>query len=220
VNQLRVKQAGQVDYAITLARQKEFTDQRGPDSVDEIWCLEHNPVYTLGLSGKTEHILEQNTIPVFETDRGGQVTYHGPGQLVVYLLLDLKRKAIPVRKYVYSLEQAIINMLDGLRISAHRKVGAPGVYVEGKKIAALGIRIRRGCCYHGVSLNVDMDLSPFEGINPCGYPKLAVTQLLDLGYTLKVADAGIKLVSYLASELGYEKYSMHEQRQPRELRNL
>lgn len=217
MNQLHVKRMGRIDFAEMFARQKAYTDQRGSHSADEIWCLEHNRVYTLGLAGNTEHILDNNTIPVYKTDRGGQVTYHGPGQLVVYLLLDLRRKAIPVKKYVFSLEQAIIAMLNGLKIRAHRKPGAPGVYVDNKKIAALGIRVRKGCCYHGISLNVDMDLTPFEGINPCGYPDLAVTQLVDLGQNINVSEAAIILLPYIIDELGYDGFSVHDNRQVRDI---
>ena len=213
MNELRVYQLGQLDYATSLTRQVEFVDQRGPNTPDEIWCLQHNPVYTLGLAGKAEHILNQNYIPVYQTDRGGQVTYHGPGQLVVYLLLDLKRKAVSVKKYVHSLEQALIDMLEGLDIFAERNAGAPGVYVNGEKIAALGIRIRRGCCYHGISLNVNMDLSPFAGINPCGYPGMVVTQLANHGKHIDVNEAALALIPFMAKELGYENYTWLEKTQ-------
>ena len=205
---LRVYSLGRVDYGQTLAQQKIFTDQRGAVSVDEVWFLQHTPTYTLGLTGKRNDIFNQNNIPVYQTDRGGQVTYHGPGQLVVYLLLDLRRKAISVKDYVYSLETAVVNMLKTLNIPATRQTGVPGVYVNEKKIAALGIRIRKGCCYHGISLNVDMDLTPFKGINPCGYPGLEVTQLSDLGQNLSVVDVGSKLLPFIMDELKYGEYHL------------
>jgi lipoyl(octanoyl) transferase len=201
-----IRELGPVDFTETYIRQKVFTDLRNPYSEDEIWCLEHHPVYTLGLAGKKEHLLRRNRIPVCHTDRGGQVTYHGPGQLVVYLLLDLKRKGIPVRRFVFLLEEAIIRMLGSLGIEAGRKTGAPGVYVQESKIAALGIRIRNGCCYHGLALNVDMDLSPFRAINPCGFPGLTVTRMKDLGLDMDVMETARTLVPFLAEELGYGHY--------------
>ncbi|MGY8813250.1 MAG: lipoyl(octanoyl) transferase LipB [Gammaproteobacteria bacterium] len=207
---LNVYQLGKIDYASSYAWQKEFTANRETDTVDQIWCLEHYPIYTLGLSGKSDHILSQNNIPIYHADRGGQVTYHGPGQLVIYLLLDLKRKDISVKKYVNLLEQAIICMLHALNISANRKIGAPGVYVNEKKIAALGIRIRKGCCYHGISLNVDMDLSPYAGINPCGYPDLAMTQIADFGKKLNVTNASLDLIPHIVEQLDYENYSLQD----------
>jgi len=210
MTRLNVYQLGQIDYASSYIWQKEFTEHRRPDTVDQIWCLEHYPVYTLGLSGKSEHILGQNHIPIVHSDRGGQVTYHGQGQLVIYLLLDLKRKGISVKKYVNLLEQAIICMLDALQISANRKIGAPGVYVNEKKIAALGIRIRKGCCYHGISLNIDMDLSPYTGINPCGYPGLAMTQIADFGHKLNVTNASLQLIPHIVEQLDYENYSLQD----------
>jgi len=185
-----------------------FTDQRNIDTPDELWCLEHPPVFTLGLAGKQEHILQAGNIPVIQTDRGGQVTYHGPGQLVVYLLLDLRRKGITVKKFVYQLEQAVINMCDSLNIGAERKSGAPGVYVAGKKIAALGIRVRRGCSYHGLALNVDMDLAPYLQINPCGYPDLQVTQLNDLGCGMNINETFDCLLPYLMDNLGYAGHEL------------
>ena len=207
---INIYQLGTVYYRHVFEQQRSFTDGRTTDTADEIWCLQHPAVYTLGLSGNKEHILVNNNIPVFHSDRGGQVTYHGPGQLVMYLLIDLKRLGIPVRKYVYSLEQAIIRMLSTLSVQAARKKGAPGVYVNKKKLAALGVRIRRGCCYHGISMNIDMDLSPFDGINPCGYPGLEVTQLADLGQTLSVDEAGLKLLPFIAEVLGVKNFSIQK----------
>jgi lipoyl(octanoyl) transferase len=168
-------------YEPELRSMREFTDARTGATPDEIRILQHEPVYTLGLGGKMEHVLDARGIPVVRADRGGQVTYHGPGQLIVYLMLDLKRRNLSVRGLVSRLEQAVIDTLGALGIDSHRIAGAPGVYVAGRKLAALGLRVRRGCCYHGLAVNVNMDLSPFDGINPCGYPGLAVTQLADLG---------------------------------------
>jgi lipoyl(octanoyl) transferase len=161
---------------------QRFTASRTTDTPDEIWLLEHPPVYTLGVAGRAEHLPRAQTdIPVVQIDRGGQITYHGPGQVIAYLLLDMKRRALNVRPLVRLMEDAVIDLLRDYRISADRRVEAPGVYAGDAKIAALGLRISRGCCYHGLALNVDMDLSPFFAIDPCGYPGLSVTQLKDLG---------------------------------------
>ncbi len=158
-----------------------FTDARDGDTVDELWFVEHDPVFTLGQAGKDEHVLMPGDIPVIHVDRGGQVTYHGPGQIVLYPLLDLKRLGIGVRDYVCKIEQAIIDTLGEWNIGAERKEGAPGVYVNGAKVAALGIRVRRGCTFHGLAFNIDMDLEPFRRINPCGYAGLEVVSMSDLG---------------------------------------
>lgn len=206
MNNFHLYNLGKIEYSVAFSHQKQFVKQRHPDTVDEVWCLEHPPVYTLGLSGKTEHIIDRGNIPIVQTDRGGQVTYHGPGQLVVYPLLDLKRRKISVKNYVRLLEQAIMDTLNEFDVSARRIQGAPGVYVDDRKIAALGIRMRKGCCYHGISLNVDMDLSPYDGINPCGYEGLAVTQLKDLGVDTNISSIMPVLATALANQLGYEKY--------------
>ncbi len=174
-----VRTLGRADYAPTFAAMQEFTAARDADTPDELWICEHPPVFTQGLSGRPEHLLSDIGIPVVQIDRGGQITYHGPGQAVVYVLLDLRRRGLMVRELVHRLEQAVIDLLAERRIAAARREGAPGVYVGDAKIAALGLRIRHGCSYHGVSLNVDMDLAPFAAINPCGYPGLQVTQLRD-----------------------------------------
>jgi len=179
-NELVIRQLGQQDYLSVWRSMQQFTELRQPDTPDEIWLLEHPPVFTLGRAGKAEHLLNPGNIPVLHIDRGGQVTYHGPGQLVVYCLLDLKRLGLGVRQLVDHIEQAVIAMLAHYQISAYARRDAPGVYVETAKIAALGLRIRRGGSYHGMSLNVDMDLEPFTRINPCGYADLPVTQLSDL----------------------------------------
>ena len=181
---------------------QRFTDARDDDTADEVWLVEHEPVFTLGQAGKPEHVLMPGDIPVLHVDRGGQVTYHGPGQIVAYPLLDLKRLKIGVRDYVCRIEQAIIDTLDEWNIGAARKDGAPGVYVGGAKIASLGIRVRRGCTFHGLAFNVAMDLEPFRRINPCGYAGLAVTSLADLGGPSSLAAVQAALVPALARTLG------------------
>jgi lipoyl(octanoyl) transferase len=178
---LSVRDLGLADYAATWREMQAFTDTRTAVSPDELWLLQHSPVFTLGRNGKTEHLHHTGDIPVIHADRGGQVTYHGPGQLVAYLLLDLKRRRLGVQSLVRLLEQSVIHLLADYSIRAGRRDKAPGVYVDGRKIAALGLRVRRGCSYHGLSLNVNMDLSPFSMINPCGFAGLEVTQLADLG---------------------------------------
>ena len=175
-----VRRRGRVDYAEALAAMQAFTSTRDAGTTDELWTLQHPPVYTLGLAGQTRHLLSPGDIPVHKSDRGGQVTYHGPGQVVVYLLLDLRRRGLAVRTLVRLLEQSAIDLLAGFGVAGSRREGAPGVYVDGRKIAALGLRVRRGCSYHGLALNVDMDLEPFTRIDPCGYPGLEVTQLVKL----------------------------------------
>jgi lipoyl(octanoyl) transferase len=193
---------GRMDYADALAAMQSHNAARTAETPDEIWMLEHAPVFTLGMSGRREHVLDAGAIPVIKSDRGGQVTYHGPGQLVVYLLLNLKRRGLTARPLVALLEQSVIDLLSELHIDAKRRAGAPGVYVDDAKVAALGIRIRRGGCYHGIALNVDMDLSPFKRINPCGYAGLRVTQLADLGAAMDCREAGRRLAPHLARALG------------------
>jgi lipoyl(octanoyl) transferase len=172
-----IRRPGLVEYEPTWQAMRDFTAARVADTADEIWLLQHSPVFTLGMAGKREHLLADIGIPVVAIDRGGQITYHGPGQIVIYLLLDLKRRGFGIKELVRRMEQAIIDLLAAIGISAERLAGAPGVYVAGAKIAALGLRVRNGCTYHGLSLNVDMDLTPFQAINPCGYPGMAVTQV-------------------------------------------
>jgi len=188
-----VRRLGRVDYAATFAAMQEFTAGREEHTPDELWLCEHPPVFTQGLSGKPEHLLRDIGIPVVQIDRGGQITYHGPGQVVAYLLLDLKRRELKVRDLVRRIEQAVIDLLAGYGIAAERLAGAPGVYVGGAKIAALGLRIKHGCSYHGVSLNVAMDLAPYGAINPCGYEGMPVTQISDLAAgewdTVRVGEA-------------------------------
>ncbi len=182
-----------------------FTDSRDLTTTDEIWFLQHSPVYTLGLNGHRQHIINSGDIPVVETDRGGQVTYHGPGQLMVYLLVDIKRKSISVKDYVHRLEQSVIDMLEGYDVVGHRREGAPGVYVDNKKISALGIRVRRGCSYHGLSINVDMDLTPYNGIHPCGYSELEVTQMRELGIEKNLVQITNTLIPCLLRQMNYSE---------------
>jgi lipoyl(octanoyl) transferase len=182
-----------------------FTDTRGPATPDELWVLEHPPVFTLGQAGRPEHLLDPGTIPVVQVDRGGQVTYHGPGQVVLYCLVDLRRAGLGVRGLVSLLEQAVVDLLAARGIPAKSRTDAPGVYVGGRKIAALGLRVRRGCSFHGLSLNVAMDLSPFGRINPCGYAGMEVTQLTDLGVQARPAEIGRELRGKVAAALGYTR---------------
>jgi lipoyl(octanoyl) transferase len=196
-----VKRLGRVDYEPAYQAMRDFTATRDAGTPDELWIVEHPPVYTLGQAGKPEHILRDVGIPLVKIDRGGQVTYHGPGQVVIYLLLDLSRMQIKVRELVVAIEAAVIGLLAEHGVGAERRAGAPGVYVGEAKIAALGLRIRNGCSYHGVSLNVDMDLAPFAAINPCGYAGLRVIQTKDLNIPLTVADAGEQLAQHLLRQL-------------------
>ena len=205
MNKVIIRQLALQQYWETCASMVAFTNRRGPETADEIWCLEHEPVFTLGLAGKSEHVLDSGAIPVHKTDRGGQVTYHGPGQLVVYLLLDLKRLNISIKQYVNLLEQAAIDFLTRFDLPARRRQGMPGVYLDDSKIAALGVRVRRGCCYHGLALNVCMDLSPFKRINPCGYPDLEVTQLADWGADLTVTEAREAFLPCLLQQFAYNE---------------
>ena len=197
-----VRKPGLADYETIWREMQAFTAARGEDSRDEIWLLEHPPVYTLGVAGRPEHLPRvDNGIPVMRIDRGGQITYHGPGQLVAYLLLDMRRRGLTVRPLVRRMEQAVIDLLGAYGIAARGDEAAPGVYVGSAKIAALGLRIRHGCCYHGLALNVDMDLTPFHAINPCGYRGLEVTQLRDLGVAETVAAVADRLAGHLLQVL-------------------
>jgi lipoyl(octanoyl) transferase len=196
-----VRDLGLVDYEPTWARMKAFTDSRTAQTPDEIWCLQHSPVFTQGLGGSPAHVLAPGDIPVIKTDRGGQVTYHGPGQLVVYLMLDLKRLGLGPRELVRRLENALILLLDALGLEGQRRDGAPGVYVAEAKIASLGLRVRRQCSYHGVALNVCNDLTPFSRINPCGYAGLQVTSLAQLARQTPLAQVQAMLVDALRTTL-------------------
>jgi lipoyl(octanoyl) transferase len=186
---LVVQFLGLADYESTWRDMQAFTASRTVDTADELWFLEHPPVYTLGRNGKPEHLHDTGEIPVIPVDRGGQVTYHGPGQLVVYTLLDLSRRRLGVKSLVRLLEQTVIDLLAGYRVPAHRRDKAPGVYVAGRKIAALGLRVTKGCAFHGLSLNVDMDLAPFSRINPCGLSDLEVTHMAAQGIAISMEDA-------------------------------
>ncbi len=186
---LKVRDLGKTDYLLTWDRMQAFTSARDDHTEDELWLTEHPPVYTLGQAGKREHFLLEPDIPIVHTDRGGQVTYHGPGQVVGYALVDLKRARVSVHDFVCMLEQAMIDTVGEFRVKARRLEGNPGIYVEGRKIGSLGLRIRRGCSYHGISLNVDMDLSPFDSIDPCGIPGMTVTQLTELDPSVRLNDA-------------------------------
>ncbi len=199
------RQLGQVAYEPTWQAMIDFTAGRTAETPDELWLCEHPPVYTLGQAGKPEHLLRDNGIPLVKIDRGGQITYHGPGQVVIYLLIDLNRRGLRIKDFVARIEQAIIDLLSKNGVTAKRMDGAPGVYIDRDgsvaKIAALGLRIRRGCSYHGLSLNVNMDLSPFSAINPCGYAGMAVTQTNDQGIDLSPAQLSDMLAIQLAHQL-------------------
>jgi lipoyl(octanoyl) transferase len=203
-----IRRLGLTAYEPTWRAMQAFTDARTAETPDEIWLTEHPSVYTLGLAGRREHLLRDNGIPAIKVDRGGQITYHGPGQLVVYLLCDLRRSRQGVRAFVRTLEGAVVKWLDALGISAYGRPAAPGVYVRATgneaKIAALGLKVRNGCTYHGLAVNVAMDLAPFADIDPCGYPGLAVTQLADLGVARTVELAGAEFAPVLAAALAAE----------------
>ena len=217
-----VRWLGQVDYEPTWQAMMDFTAGRTAETVDELWVCEHPPVFTLGQAGKVSHLLADIGIPLVKIDRGGQITYHGPGQVVIYLLLDLTRRDVAIRELVSGIEQAVIDLLADHGVAARRLDGAPGVYIDQKdgsgvaKIAALGLRVRKNGCYHGLSLNVDMDLSPFAAINPCGYAGMAVTQTRDLGVELTPAQAAEALVRHVARQLEqletrHERVELQEQ---------
>jgi lipoyl(octanoyl) transferase len=197
-----IRNLGLADFLPVYDAMRRFTDARGPGTPDELWVLEHRPVYTVGLGGRTEHLPDASEIPLEHIDRGGQVTYHGPGQAIVYTLVDLARLRLAVRAMVTLIEDAVIDTLAAHGVRAARKPGAPGAYVEHAKVAALGLRVRRGCCYHGVALNVDMDLTPFSAIDPCGYPGLQVTQASALGVVGSAGELGCELASRIASIIG------------------
>ena len=197
-----VKWRGRVDYVATMREMQEFTERRDASTRDEIWFLEHPPVFTLGMAGKREHLLSPCDIPVVQTERGGQVTYHGPGQLVVYPLIDLRRANLGVRDFVCALERTIIEYVGELGITASTRRSAPGVYVGERKLASVGIRVRRGSSYHGIALNVCLDLEPFSRINPCGYAGLEMTKLADLGGPADVRAAAKQLEPHLLFNLG------------------
>lgn len=202
-----VRHLGLAEYEPTWRAMERFTLERGGDTPDEIWFLQHPPVFTLGLAGKMEHVLDAGSIPVVHIDRGGQVTYHGPGQLVVYPLLDLRRLDLGVRALVEALEQSVIDTVGGYGIEARSRRDAPGVYVGERKLCSIGIRVRRGCTYHGIAFNVAMDLAPFERINPCGYQGLKMTQLSELGGPADLHQVSCDLLPALRERLGYNRVS-------------
>lgn len=214
-SRIAVRRLGKSSYEKTWRAMQDYTLARLPASTDEIWLTEHAPVYTLGLAGRSEHLLRENGIAVVRSDRGGQVTYHGPGQLVAYLLLDLRRRRFGVRELVRRIEGAVITWLAGLGIDAWGKVEAPGIYVRRggfeAKIGSLGLRVRNGCTYHGVAVNVDMDLAPFSDIDPCGYPGLRVTQVADFGVARTVESAGDEFAPILAAAMAD---GLHARRTP------
>ena len=201
--ELILRQLGLVDYEPTLTAMRQFTDSRTADYPDELWLLQHPSVFTQGQAGKAEHLLAPGDIPVILADRGGQVTYHGPGQWVLYLMVDMRRRPMGVRDLVNLIERSVLQLLEEYAISAVLKLGAPGVYVADEKIASLGLRVRRGCSYHGLALNVDMDLEPFGRINPCGYEGLQVTSMAKQlpGVGLKLELIGQRLMDIAASML-------------------
>ena len=201
--QLKLRYLGVQDYLTSWQAMSDFTNQRDANSVDEIWLVEHPAVFTQGLAGKAEHLIRQTDIPVVQSDRGGQITYHAPGQLVVYLLINLRRSTLNVRALVTIMEESIINLLADYNVFAVAKADAPGVYIEGKKIASLGLKIRKGCSFHGLALNVDMDLSPFLHINPCGYAGLEMTQCKAQGITLSVTELAPLLIAKMNTKLHY-----------------
>ncbi len=200
---LRVRHLGCRPYQMIWQAMSAFTDRRASDTPDEIWLLEHAPVFTLGQAGKMEHVLDPGDIPVIPVDRGGQVTYHGQGQIVAYPLLDLRRCGLGVRELVHHIEQVLIDTLAHWNIHGKRRPGAPGIYVEGAKVAALGLRVRRGCCFHGLALNVNMDLAPFHRIHPCGYPGLQVTQVVEWGGPAQLTDVEDVLLTVFCRQFGF-----------------
>jgi lipoyl(octanoyl) transferase len=201
---LVVKNLGEKPYAETWQAMKSFTDSRDECAADEFWFVQHPPVYTLGQAGKVEHLLTPGDIPIVHSDRGGQVTYHGPGQLVCYLLLDIRRLHLGVRDLVTAIEQSIVQLINSYGVTAEAKPEAPGVYIDGRKLAALGLRIRKGCSYHGLSLNVDMDLGPFSNINPCGIEGLEVVDMKRLGIDRPMAKIMEELTDILVQQFGYD----------------
>ncbi len=204
-----VKDLGRTQYCEVFDQMRAFTNERNQTTPDEIWLTEHEPVFTQGQAGKAEHLLAPGTIPVVQTDRGGQVTYHGPGQIVAYLLFDIRRLGINVRGLVSGIEDSIISLLSHYKVTGQARADAPGVYVGGAKVAALGLRVRRGCSYHGLSLNVQMDLAPFAMINPCGLSDVTVTQLADLGGPSSTSQVKPLLLETLAETYGINLCMLH-----------
>jgi len=202
--QLRVRQLGLADYEPVWHAMQDFTDQREEHTVDELWLVQHPPVFTQGQAGKAEHVLAPGDIPVIQVDRGGQVTYHGPGQIVAYPLLDIRRRGLGVRELVNRIEESIIRVLEQYKVKGERREGAPGIYVSDEKIASLGLRVRRGRTFHGLAFNIDMDLEPFQRINPCGYEGLRVTQLSAMA-AVDFSEVESRLVDSISYQLGYSE---------------
>ena len=198
---MKIQDLGLQEYLPVVERMRAFVEQRQQQSDDEIWLLEHYPVFTQGANGDPAHVLNAHDIPVITTDRGGQVTYHGPGQLIAYPLIDLRRAGIGVRQMVTHLEQAVVSMLSVYNVTAYARADAPGVYVDGAKIASLGLRVKRGCCYHGISINIAMDLTPFRYINPCGYADMQMIDLKSMGIELAMAEAKQHFVTALLAQM-------------------
>jgi lipoyl(octanoyl) transferase len=204
---IKIREKGLKDYTSTWKEMVSFTENRNIDTPDELWILEHNSVFTQGLSGKPEHLLKATQIPIIQSDRGGQITYHAPGQLIIYCLIDIKRLGIGIKKIVSIIEQSLIEFLSTYDIKAHTLTGAPGVYVNGSKIAALGLKVKQGRTYHGLSLNIDMDLAPYKLINPCGYSDLKVTQMCNLtDNMLSISDIQQELSVHIISSLNKTQY--------------
>lgn len=197
------RQLGLCPYVETVDRMQAFTETRDSSTVDEIWFLQHPPVFTQGLAGKAEHVLAPGDIPVVQTDRGGQVTYHGPGQLVVYFLMDLRRLNIGIRTLVTRLEQCVVALLAEYGINAHPRADAPGVYIDQAKICSIGLRVRRGCTYHGIAFNIDLDLEPFQRINPCGFRQLQIVQLAQFVPGITLAEVIVRLTPHFCEKFGY-----------------
>lgn len=202
-NDLTIRDLAIADYQNTWEKMRDFTDSRTADTCDEVWVLQHPPVFTQGLAGKPEHVLNPHTIPVIQTDRGGQVTYHGPGQLVLYPLIDLKRRPLHARELVRKLESTVIALLTQLSVIAESQCAAPGVYVNGAKICSIGLRVRKGCSYHGIALNVDMDLTPFTYINPCGYQNIQMTQIKTFVPDVSFVTIQHKLINAFIENFGF-----------------
>ena len=213
-NQLVVKHLGRQDYEPIWRAMHDFTDTRTEDTSDQVWLVEHNPVFTQGQAGKAEHLINTGDIPVVQSDRGGQVTYHGPGQLVAYFLINLRRRKLGVRELVTSIETLVIKTLKHYNIESAARPDAPGVYVNDKKICSLGLRIRKGCSFHGLALNVNMDLSPFLRINPCGYPGMEMVQMSQLGGPNDLSQVEKTLVEELVTLLGYEQIEFSTEASP------
>ncbi|RUO77216.1 lipoyl(octanoyl) transferase LipB [Idiomarina seosinensis] len=203
-DQLIIRHLGRQEYEPVWHAMQDFTDRRTADSVDELWIVEHQPVFTQGQAGKQEHLLAPGDIPVVPVDRGGQVTYHGPGQLVIYFLLDIRRLSMGVRQLVNSIENTVVDMLADYRVQANARRDAPGVYVNGDKVCSLGLRIRRGCSFHGLALNVNMDMEPFSRINPCGLTGIKMVQTCDLGGPNDLAEASEVVVNHFVKNIGYQ----------------